>query len=93
MEKQQDALITLKPEFIKDYFFLNDQKIVILENKAFKNIDETLLILAKVNENEKEIVLEPLTEDEYALAVRKYEALLVLIDEEDNHEENWRNKK
>lgn len=86
MEEKQENMLTLKPEFVKDYFFLNSEKIAILENKAFKNVDENLLILAKVNENEKEVILEPLTDEEYDRAIKKYNLLVDMLSEEDDNE-------
>lgn len=83
---KKEEMLTLKQEFIKDYFYLNSEKIAILENKAFKNVDENLLILAKVNENEKEIILEPLTDEEYEKAIKKYNLLVEVFAEDGDNE-------
>lgn len=75
--------LTLTEDFIKDYFFHQGNKIVILENKAFKNVDENILILAKIIEDEKSKRIEPLTEEEYDQALKKYEALIDLYENEE----------
>lgn len=83
----KDKLLTMKDGFIKDHFYHKGNKIAILENKAFKNVDSNLLILAKMNESENEILIEPLTDAEYEQAIRKYEALIKLQDEEEDDNE------
>jgi len=75
--------IVLKDNFIKDYFYLKQDKIAILENKAIKNVDEDLLILVKVVEKQDGIYLEQLTEEEYALAIKKYDLLVKAFSEEE----------
>lgn len=76
----EDKLLTLKDGFIKDYFYHKGNKIAILENKAFKNMDSDLLILAKMVESENEILIEPLTDEEYEQAAKKYEVLVKLME-------------
>ena len=70
----------LKPEFIKDHFYLKGEKIVIIENDAILNVDKDALILAKVVEEEKGTIIVPLTDWEYEEAVKKYKLLNEMFD-------------
>ena len=80
---KKDKKLVLKGEFIKDYFYLQGEKIAVLETKAFKKLDENILVLAKVIETKDERTLKPLTDEEYDEAIKKYDALVKLINEED----------
>ena len=78
--------LTLSSKIILDYFYCDGKKIVVLDNKAFKNIPDDELILAQLIEGEKEDLLESITDEEYQKAVRKYQALINMLDEEDENE-------
>jgi len=84
-DQTKEKKYRLKNIFIKDHFYHKGNKIAILENKAFKNIDQNILILAKMIENENEVNLEPLTDEEYEQAIKKYDALVEMFDEEGNN--------
>ena len=79
-EEIKQDYIMLDPKIIIDHFYHRENKILILDPFAFKKIvDKDLLILAKEIITEKGVAIEPLTEEEYEDAVRKYEALVELI--------------
>ena len=82
----KDKEFKLKSNVIKDYFYLNNDKIVVLENKAFKGVDKDVLILAKLTTNGKEYIIESLTDKEYGDAVKKYELLIKMIEEDVKYE-------
>ena len=82
--KNSGKVLTLTSNFVKDYFYHKNNKIVILENKAFKNIDANILILAKVIEDGNNATIVPLGEEEYEQAIIKYDALINIFNEEED---------
>lgn len=74
--------LLLKPEFIKDFFYSKESKIVVLENKAFKNMPDDTLILAKEIVDGLQSTIVPLTDEEYTKAAKAYEKLLKTINSE-----------
>ena len=75
--------LLLKKEIVKDYFYLQGNKIVVLENNAFKNIDKDILVLGKLVEDNKKSTIVSLTEQEYNEATEKYDALVKLMGNEE----------
>lgn len=92
MVKKQDSgqgkEYKLSSKVIKDEFYCDGKKIVVLDNKAFKNIPKDELILAGLVNYEVGLALEALTDQEYKNAAKKYCELLKLIngEDEDNNE-------
>lgn len=82
-EKQpaKEKEFILSDKIILDYFYNDDKKIAVLDNKAFKNIPKDDLILVEMVDGETEVMLEALTDEDYKNAVKKYSDLLKLINE------------
>lgn len=78
--------INFKPSVIKDYFYLKNQKIVILDNNAFKGINQDMLILAKLVEKDGDLFIESLSDEEYDAAAKKYDLLINMFEEEGENE-------
>ena len=80
-EKQpaKEKEFILSDKIILDYFYNDDKKIAVLDNKAFKNIPKDDLILVEMVEGETEVMLEALTDEDYKNAVKKYSDLLKLV--------------
>ena len=86
MENNNTKLIQVSTKFIRDSFYHKGNKIVVLENTAFNpDIEEGILVLAKLIETETEQLIEPLTDAEYEDAAKKYEAIINLF-KGDDHE-------
>lgn len=83
METNEEKYVVLKEEFIRDYFYHKGSQIAILENKAFKNIPDDVLILAKMHESSNGALLEPLTDEEYKNAYKKYKVLVKMTNKEE----------
>ena len=81
----QEKEYTLSDKIITDYFYCDGKKIVVLDSKAFKGMEDRF-ILAQLVEGEKEDTLEPLTEEEYEKAVKKYNTLVEALNEEEDYE-------
>jgi len=79
--------IKFKESFVSDYFYHKDNKILILENDAFKNMEKDVLILAKAEQTENETIIKPLTDEEYEQAIRKYNAIIEIFSDETNEED------
>ena len=76
-----------KDEIIEDFFYYEDEKIAVLNNKAFKNIPDESVILAKLTQDEDgDENIELLTADEYDKAFKTYVKLLEAIQENEEGE-------
>jgi len=86
IEEFSTEKVSVSEKIVTDYFYLNTEKIVILDNRAFPDIDQEALILAKEVEDEKEKRIEPLTDEEYEKAIKKYNLILETIEEGEKNE-------
>ena len=85
--KNEDEMVILKDEIIEDFFYYEDEKIAVLNNKAFKNIPDESVILAKLTQDEDgDENIELLTADEYDKAFKTYVKLLEAIQENEEGE-------
>ena len=86
IEEISTEKVLLSEKIIVDYFYLDSNKIVILDNRAFPDVDKEALILAKEVEDEKVKRIEPLTDEEYEKAIKKYDLIMDVIEEGEENE-------